>query len=179
MKTKLPNLEYKGYKGVFRFISKKEGFEARIFSSSNLREPLEDIYFRGRSKKYLRKRFENYVDEIIAEKFLSKNNAEWLRANDYLSVCYVYNILPDEFRKRIENNEFDKILLESVKGWDYEVPLYYITKAYDILLKDFLIREWEQALKASESPNCRQKCLGCGAARYGVGVCTEPKTEGE
>lgn len=141
MKSKLPNLEYKGYKGVFRFISKKEGFEGRIYPPSNPTEALEYPRFRGRSKKYLQKMFEDYVDKIIAEELLSKNNAEWLRVNDYLSVCYVYNVLPDEFRKRVENNEFDKTLLKSVKGWDYEVPLYYITKAYDVLLQDFFIRD--------------------------------------
>ena len=41
--------------------------------------------------------------------------------------------------------------------------------------KAFLIREWKQALEENESPNCKVKCLGCGAARYGVGVCMEEK----
>ncbi|MBR3607933.1 MAG: TIGR03960 family B12-binding radical SAM protein [Lachnospiraceae bacterium] len=45
--------------------------------------------------------------------------------------------------------------------------------------KEFLMREWKQAVGEVESPNCRQKCLGCGAARYGVGVCKEPKTGGQ
>ncbi len=44
--------------------------------------------------------------------------------------------------------------------------------------KAFLIREWKQAVAEAESPNCKVKCLGCGAARYGVGVCVEEKSPG-
>ena len=42
--------------------------------------------------------------------------------------------------------------------------------------KQFLLREWKLAQEEAESPNCREKCLGCGAARYKVGVCMEEKT---
>lgn len=41
--------------------------------------------------------------------------------------------------------------------------------------KAFLLREWKNALAGRKSMNCRQGCLGCGAASYGVGVCTESK----
>jgi radical SAM family uncharacterized protein len=41
--------------------------------------------------------------------------------------------------------------------------------------KAFLLREWKNALAGKKSMNCRQGCLGCGAASYGVGVCTESK----
>lgn len=39
--------------------------------------------------------------------------------------------------------------------------------------KSFLRREWEKALKGEVSPNCREKCAGCGARVYGGGVCLE------
>lgn len=39
--------------------------------------------------------------------------------------------------------------------------------------KDFLIREWEMAKQEKVTPNCRQKCAGCGARAYGGGVCHE------
>lgn len=35
--------------------------------------------------------------------------------------------------------------------------------------KAFLLREWHNALSEKVSPNCRDKCQGCGAASYGVG----------
>lgn len=39
--------------------------------------------------------------------------------------------------------------------------------------KDFLIREHKTALQAKTTPNCREKCAGCGANCYKVGVCFE------
>jgi len=41
--------------------------------------------------------------------------------------------------------------------------------------KEFLKREWEKAQREEISENCRQKCQGCGAARFGGGVCVEPR----
>ena len=39
--------------------------------------------------------------------------------------------------------------------------------------KAFLIREWQRAHEPVITPNCRQKCQGCGARRFGGGVCFE------
>ena len=44
--------------------------------------------------------------------------------------------------------------------------------------KAFLLREWHKAQREETTPNCRTQCSGCGAARYGCGVCME-KTKGE
>ena len=41
--------------------------------------------------------------------------------------------------------------------------------------KNFLKREWQNALDEKVTPNCRQKCSGCGAAKYGGGVCFEKR----
>ena len=41
--------------------------------------------------------------------------------------------------------------------------------------KEFLIREYDNAKKALVTPNCRQRCSGCGAAKYHGGVCYESK----
>lgn len=43
--------------------------------------------------------------------------------------------------------------------------------------KEFLAREWDKARREETSENCRQKCQGCGAARFGGGVCFEPRRE--
>lgn len=37
--------------------------------------------------------------------------------------------------------------------------------------KAFLIREWERAQKGIVTPNCRDACQGCGAARFKTGIC--------
>ena len=42
--------------------------------------------------------------------------------------------------------------------------------------KDFLKREWKNALSEQVTPNCKMSCQGCGAARFGGGICLEPKT---
>lgn len=39
--------------------------------------------------------------------------------------------------------------------------------------KDFLLREWQNAICEKETPNCRKRCSGCGARSFGGGVCFE------
>ena len=41
--------------------------------------------------------------------------------------------------------------------------------------KKFLAGEWEKAAKGEVTLNCRAGCSGCGAAKYGGGVCYEGK----
>lgn len=37
--------------------------------------------------------------------------------------------------------------------------------------KEFLKREWQNAMEENVTPNCRMRCSGCGAARFKTGVC--------
>ena len=39
--------------------------------------------------------------------------------------------------------------------------------------KNFLYREYENSIQEKVTPNCRAKCSGCGAAKFGSGVCME------
>lgn len=56
--------------------------------------------------------------------------------------------------------------LEEILPWDF----------IDIgVTKDFLKREWKNALEEKVTPNCHMQCSGCGAAIYGGGVCFEGK----
>ena len=41
--------------------------------------------------------------------------------------------------------------------------------------KSFLQKECEKAYQNQTTPHCREKCSGCGAARYGEGVCYEKR----
>ena len=41
--------------------------------------------------------------------------------------------------------------------------------------RSFLRSEWERAVQETVTPNCRQQCSGCGAARFGGGICYEGK----
>ena len=61
---------------------------------------------------------------------------------------------------------------ERERGEDELFPWDFI----DIgVTKKFLRREWERAMNAEVTPNCRQKCSGCGAGTYQGGVCVERK----
>lgn len=54
--------------------------------------------------------------------------------------------------------------LDEVFPWDF----------IDIgVTKDFMKREWKNAIKEKVTPNCRMQCSGCGAAMYKGGVCYE------
>lgn len=37
--------------------------------------------------------------------------------------------------------------------------------------KEFLQREWKRAMEEQTTPNCREKCAGCGVRGYDCGVC--------
>ena len=39
--------------------------------------------------------------------------------------------------------------------------------------KEFLKREWFYAVNGTVTPNCRERCSGCGVRRFGGGVCFE------
>ena len=39
--------------------------------------------------------------------------------------------------------------------------------------KEFLIEEAKRAERGEVTPNCREKCSGCGCANFGGGVCFE------
>ncbi|MCM1159307.1 MAG: TIGR03960 family B12-binding radical SAM protein [Bacteroidales bacterium] len=64
---------------------------------------------------------------------------------------------------------------------------FYTTRARDVneilpwdfidigVTKRFLASEWEKAKQGIITPNCREKCSGCGAAKFGGGVCIEGK----
>ena len=41
--------------------------------------------------------------------------------------------------------------------------------------KQFLLKEWKKAQEEVVTPNCRMQCQGCGAARFGTGVCFEER----
>jgi len=96
------------------------------------------------------------MEKDIAIKLFQERCQEWKRVTDFESVRCVFNILPEEFRKRIENNTFDRSLLVSVKGGDYEVPLYYVTKAWDVLLRGSLF-PIDFMIGPEEEPDCTQE----------------------
>ena len=43
--------------------------------------------------------------------------------------------------------------------------------------KEFLKREWLRAQEGIVTPNCKRQCQGCGAARFGGGICFEKRND--
>ena len=60
--------------------------------------------------------------------------------------------------------------LDEILPWDY------IDAG---VTKEFLKREWQKAQNEMISENCKVKCQGCGAARFGGGICFEERVAGD
>ncbi len=58
------------------------------------------------------------------------------------------------------------------RGFDELLPWDHLDYGVS---KEFLKRECERAYNSEASPNCREKCMGCGAMKYGGGVCYEKR----
>ena len=82
----------------------------------------------------------------------------WLETWDYsrwLKACENAGVSMEFFALRARG-------LDEILPWDF----------IDVgVTKEFLVREWQRAQEAVLTPNCREQCSGCGAARFGCGVC--------
>lgn len=76
--------------------------------------------------------------------------------------------------------------MESFEKNGIDIAFYnYREREYDEILpwdfidvgvtKNFLQKEYDTAKNETITPNCRQKCSGCGAASFGGGVCYEKR----
>ena len=88
---------------------------------------------------------------------------------DAWSESFRYDIWKEAFAETGINIEFYTLRERST---DEILPWDFIDAG---VTKEFLIREWKQAKGEVVTPNCRQKCAGCGARRYEGGVCYEGK----
>lgn len=123
------------------------------------------------------------ADTSVIEGVLARGDR---KLNDVLEALYKKGCIYDSWSEYFKN----ELWLETLAEYHLTTEFYNTReRSFEEILpwdfldcgvtKEFLIREWKQAVGEVESPNCRQKCLGCGAARYGVGVCKEPKTGGQ
>lgn len=78
----------------------------------------------------------------------------------------VWNALLDECGVDRDFYNYREREKEEIFPWDF----------IDIgVSKEFMWREYEKAKRGEVTPNCRAKCSGCGAARFGTGVCMEQR----
>ena len=88
---------------------------------------------------------------------------------DAWSESFDYDIWKEAFKETGVDIEFYTLRERST---DEILPWDFIDAG---VTKKFLIREWEQAKAETVTPNCRQKCSGCGVLKYKGGVCCESK----
>ena len=88
---------------------------------------------------------------------------------DAWSESFHYDIWKEAFKETGIDIEFYTLRERST---DEILPWDFIDAG---VTKKFLIREWEQANAETVTPNCRQKCSGCGVLKYKGGVCCESK----
>jgi radical SAM superfamily enzyme YgiQ (UPF0313 family) len=116
-------------------------------------------------------------DVTILEGFLARGDR---RAADVIEHAYRNGCMYDAWSEYFHFDKWQQAFEETGVDLDFytlrERPLDEILP-WDFIdagvTKDFLIREWKQAKGETVTPNCRQKCSGCGARRYGGGVCYE------
>ncbi len=86
---------------------------------------------------------------------------------DGWSDCFRYDLWMEAFDELGINPEFYNARrreFTEILPWDH----------IDIgVTKNFFIRECKKAYNEETTPNCREKCAGCGAASFKTGVCYE------
>lgn len=88
---------------------------------------------------------------------------------DAWSESFRYDVWKEAFAETNTNLDFYTLRERST---DEILPWDFIDAG---VTKEFLIREWKQAKAETVTPNCRERCSGCGVKRYGGGVCHEGK----
>lgn len=118
-------------------------------------------------------------DVTILEGFLARGDR---RCGAVIMEAYKNGALYDAWSEHFRYDIWKKAFLDTgidldfytlrERSTDEILPWDFIDAG---VTKKFLIREWENARKEQVTPNCRMQCSGCGAAKYGGGVCHEGK----
>ena len=116
------------------------------------------------------------ADVSIIEGILARGDR---KLADAIEMIYKKGCIFDSWTEYYKND----IWLESLAECGLD-PAFYTTRErsldeifpWDFLdcgvTKEFLMREWKNALNEEVSLNCAAQCQGCGANKYGVGICT-------
>lgn len=127
------------YKGYFTICTPRakdnNRLYGRIYDETEPQKPLKDWAFAADNPEEAENRFQNMVEKVIQHDAFKNLNNNWKQNVDSKTIGIVFDIMPEEFRARIESKQYDPNIIEKVIGGNYEVPLYYVTKAWDVLLK--------------------------------------------
>ncbi len=118
-------------------------------------------------------------DESVLEGVLARGDR---KVADLIELVYkkgaIYDAWSEQFDRQKWLDSFEELGMDPYfytnreRSTDELLPWDFI----DIgVTKEFMIREWERAKKGIVTPNCRQQCSGCGARKFGGGICYESK----
>lgn len=121
------------------------------------------------------------ADASVLEGILARGDR---RLNEVILKVYEKGCIYDAWGEYYKND----VWLETFKECGIDID-FYTTRERSLdeifpwdfidcgVTKEFLKREWLKAQKEEISENCKLKCQGCGAARFGGGICFEPRVE--
>ena len=124
-----------------------------------------------------------------AQSLVVNGNSKIFGRSVYL--CYNNSCIEAAFKKGCKFDSWTEYFslekwLETFKECGIDPDFYTVRRReYDEIMpwehldygvsKSFLISENKAAHAGVTTPNCREKCSACGAARYGEGVCFEKR----
>ncbi len=123
------------------------------------------------------------ADTSVLEGVLARGDR---KLSEVLLDVYKKGCIYDAWSEYFDNEKWE----ESFKNCGIDMGFYTVRERdldeifpWDFIdcgvTKEFLKREWIKAQNETVSPNCRAKCQGCGANRFGGGVCFEEKCPSE
>ena len=121
------------------------------------------------------------ADASVLEGVLARGDR---RLSEVLLKVYQKGCFYDAWSEYFDNEKWLETISECGLSVDFythrERPLDEILP-WDFIdcgvTKEFLKREWEKAKREEISENCKLKCQGCGANRFGGGICFVPRNE--
>lgn len=117
------------------------------------------------------------ADVSVLEGVLARGDR---RVSEAILKAYEKGCIFDSWSESVHN----ELWLESFSQCGLDIGFYTTRERTDDeifpwdfldcgVTKEFLLREWKKAKTQTVSPNCKAQCQGCGANRYGVGICYE------
>ena len=141
---------------------------------------VKDAFAKQKNKKSLK--FTYHDAEItVLEGILARGDR---RLGKVIYDVYKKGAIYDAWTEFFSMERYDEAFTENNIDIDF-----YISRERDIdeffpwehidvgVSRSFLAKEWLNAKKGVVTPNCREKCSGCGAAIYKGGVCFEAKNK--
>ncbi|MCI8668202.1 MAG: TIGR03960 family B12-binding radical SAM protein [Lachnospiraceae bacterium] len=119
------------------------------------------------------------ADVTVLEGLLARGDR---RVADIILKAYENGCIYDAWSETFDNDKWEQAIRQTGINPDFYTVRERSTEEilpWDFIdigvTKDFLKQEWQRAKEETVTPNCRMQCAGCGAMKFGGGVCFENK----